>query len=113
VTPREQLIEAMTTRLIPRVSVYANPLPEALPLTAYDVKDLAAETLQALSDLGAVVLMPVSSSDVHSGERYYTTEEHIVEGYSATEQVGRGWKVAGNPMMGAVTVYIDALGEQS
>jgi hypothetical protein len=51
------------------------------------------------------IFEPVSSSDVHNGEQYYTIDSHVVEGYSATEQVGRGWKTAGNPMMGSVTVY--------
>jgi hypothetical protein len=57
------------------------------------------------------IFQRISSSDVHNGERYYTIESHIVEGYSATEQVGRGYKVAGNPMMSAVPVYVEVEGQ--
>jgi hypothetical protein len=86
-TPREQLIEAIADKL---ATIRVDGTPDENGILRIDADSLAEGVLQSLSDLGAVVLMPVSSSDVHNGERYYTTEKHTVEGYSATEQVGRG-----------------------
>jgi hypothetical protein len=50
VTPREQLIEAMRNRQVPRED--------------------AEQAVQALSDLGAVVLMPVEWREIDEDQRY-------------------------------------------
>jgi hypothetical protein len=80
---------------------------EDVPALISRIRGLEARSLSA----ELRVFRPVSSGDVHHGERYFTIEPHIVEGYSATEQVGRGYKVAGNPMMSAVTVYVEVEGQ--
>jgi hypothetical protein len=90
-----------------------------VPLLRDEARRVIAADRKALEEQGYVIVrlkdrrifQRISSSDVHNGERYYTIESHIVEGYSATEQVGRGYKVAGNPMMNAVPVYVEVEGQ--
>jgi hypothetical protein len=64
-TPRELLIETVREKMIavPRSTPYFDGRSER------KVTDLAQAALQALSDLGAVVLMPVSPADLDYGER--------------------------------------------
>jgi hypothetical protein len=109
-TPREQLIEAMCEGMTSD-AVYAKASDKNTwdsGSAQFDWSALAEGAFQALSDLGAVVLMPVNKADVPDSTGLVYELHDTVGGH-----VQSLWPVSFNGARHA-TVYVMALkGEQS
>jgi hypothetical protein len=78
-TPREQLIEAIAPRFCDMEPVHSA------------CKQRAESVLQALSDLGAVVLMPVSLAELAGGESYILPGRYVKKPQDVGDMNARVW----------------------
>jgi hypothetical protein len=112
-TPREQLIEAIADKRCRMASINPGGLPGQYEGARPRFAESADLTLQALSDLGAVVLLPVKASTLKEGDEFVTRFHEVVEvSHGDVYSKGPGgnfFTTAGADDLPDHTVYINAL----